>query len=204
MRATKRTIRALVVALSVVFLLPEVASACSCAETTTAEDVERAGIVVRGIFESIEMPNEAGRNAGNPAVYTLRPTHLWKGDVVGTFTVATAPDGAACGLEGFREGSDVVLFATDYGDGDGLTADLCGGTAAADGELVDEVSAILGEGEPMSVAPEPPVSESAPTEPAPDRGDTANWVGPAITTAAAVLLAGSLVALWRLWPRKRS
>lgn len=201
MRPIMRMLGTCVVTLLAVVLSSGVASACSCAAMTMAEQVDRAGIVVRGTFERIEAPDEAGRNAGDPAVYTLVPTHVWKGDVIDTFTVVMAPDGAACGLEGFREGSDVVLFATDYGEG--LTADLCGGTSAATSDLVDEVSGILGAGEPVTVIPSDPVPETTPADREPNVGGAVDWAGPTITTAAAVLLAGSLVALWRLWPRKR-
>lgn len=128
-----------------------VAAACSCAEATTAEHVAWADVVARGVIERIAVPDEDGRNAGNPAVYTIRPTHVWKGDVVDTLTIETSPSGASCGLEFLSAGQDIVLFATK--DGDSLTANLCGGTAPAEEVLVAEVTDVLGAGKPLDIAP---------------------------------------------------
>lgn len=140
-----------------VVLGTSVAAACSCAELTTAEHVENADVVARVIVERIDMPDERGTNTGDPAIYTVRPTHVWKGDVADTFSIATASSGASCGLEGFREGSDIVLFATYLGDDlpvdTDLSADLCGGTAVASDPLVAEVTSLLGEGKPVELPP---------------------------------------------------
>ncbi|MDO5736770.1 MAG: hypothetical protein Q4P15_09880 [Propionibacteriaceae bacterium] len=132
-------------------LSTSIAAACSCAGLTPAEYVAQADVVARGIIERIVVPDEKGRNAGEPAVYTVRPTHAWKGDVTDTLTVETSPSGASCGLEFLPEGLDIVLFATF--EGDSLTAGLCGGTAAADEVLIAEVTGVLGVGTPVEVDP---------------------------------------------------
>ena len=96
-----------------VVMSTSVAAACSCAEATTAEYVERADVVARGVIERIAVPDEQGMNAGEPAVYTIRPTHAWKGDVVDTLTIETSPSGASCGLEFLPEGLDIATLSAD-------------------------------------------------------------------------------------------
>ena len=87
------------------------ASACSCALASVDEYVEYADVVARVVVEDIELPEGEPYSSNDPATYTLRPTHLWKGDISGVFTVFSAVSGASCGLEGIAEGDDIVVFS---------------------------------------------------------------------------------------------
>lgn len=180
--------RLLLVAVSGVLALllgTSVAAACSCVEKTTAEHVAEADLVARVIVELVNMPVE-GNTDGQPATYTLRPTYVWKGDVVSQFKVASEPNGAACGLEGISEGQDLVVFADETPDG-GWSANLCGGTAPASEALVVELRDAAGPGVALD------------TDPA---GKPGSWVWPTVASAAAVLLLWAVIHRWWVRPRR--
>lgn len=161
-----------------------VAVACSCVEMSTAEHVEEADVVARVIVEHVNMP-VAGATDGQLASYTMRPTHVWKGDVISQFKVSSEPDGAACGLEGILEGQELVVFANVVEET--FSANLCGGTAPASEALVAEVSEAAGPGVAVDADP----------------GDRpGEWVLPTLTAAAAVALIGGVGALWWYGSRK--
>lgn len=157
------------------------AAACSCVERSTAEHAAEADLVARVVVEAVNIP-VPGTTDGQLAAYTVRPTYVWKGDVVSQFKVTSEPSGASCGLEGIVEGQDLVVFA-DEANG-GWSADLCGGTAPASERLVAELLADVGPG----VA----VDADAGSRPG-------KWVWPTVASAASVLLIGFILMRW--WGR---
>ncbi|RMB62243.1 hypothetical protein [Tessaracoccus antarcticus] len=161
-----------------------VAAACSCAELSTAEHAADADVVARVIVERVNIP-ETGATDGQLAAYTMRPTHVWQGDVISQFKVTSDPNGAACGLEGITQGQDLVVFANKVDDG--WTANLCGGTAPATKALVAELLEVVGPGVAVDADPE-------------DRpGD---WLWPLVSAGAAVLLLGGVLTIWWIRPRR--
>ena len=183
MHTVVRSAWTLIAALLAMALSAPVAVACSCVERSTAEHVAEADLVARVIVEHVNMP-VAESLEGQLAIYTMRPTYVWKGDVVSQFKVGSEPSGAGCGLEGIAEGRDVVLFANDTGEG--WSANLCGGTAPASEALVAELLEVAGPG----VAPD--------SDPGAKPGE---WVWPTVAAAAAVLMLVAVVARW--WVRLR-
>lgn len=177
------------------FLAALPALACSCALLTTQEYVDNADVVARVTVERIELPQGGTVSSNDATTYRVQPTHLWKGDVAGVFTVFSAVSGASCGLEGITEGSDIVLFAYEASDGilpddlEGLQTDLCSGTAPADAALVAEVTDVLGDGKPVDAASE---DEGAPDADSDELGGDAVGVWWALGAGGVVLLAGAL------------
>ncbi len=162
-----------------------VAAACSCAERTTAEHAADADLVARVIVEKVQIP-EMGATDEQLATYTLRPTHVWKGDVVSQFKVSSEPTGAACGLEGITEGQDLVVFAKQSEER--WSANLCGGTAVASEALVAELLEVVGPGVAVDAA----------------LGDEpGEWVWPTVTAVAALVVLGGVILWWWVLPRKR-
>ncbi len=161
------------------------AAACSCAALSTAEHAAEADVVARVVVERVRIP-EMGANEDQRASYTMRPVHVWKGDVVSQFQVSSEVSGASCGLEGVTEGADLVVFATESNDG--FSANLCGGTAPASQSLVVELLDEVGSG----VAIDPELGDKP-----------GEWLWPAITGAAALVVVGGLVLWWWVLPRHR-
>jgi hypothetical protein len=136
--------------LGLVVLLPDCASACSCAGGgSTKEMVEGAlshpGAVVSGKVIDVEKGGSYSYNV------TLRVFKVWKGPRRETLMVSTPSDGAACGYP-FKEGQEYLVYAYWGNQGTpprpGLKVDLCSSTkplskAGADLALLDK----LGEGE---------------------------------------------------------
>ncbi len=144
--------------------------ACSCAMATTAEHVERADVVARGVV------------TGN---------HVWKGPQQPEFVVSSEASGASCGLELNTVGGEIILFA--QAEGSGWTANLCNGTAPAASELVAEVEQVLGVNATVSPAPASPTPTSAPTKMPTPPGLAA--VPTAVLWAAGTLLAIAIAAI---------
>lgn len=162
-----------------------VAVACSCEGRSTAENAADADLVARVVVESATIP-DGDANDEQRAAYTMRPTYVWKGDVVSQFKVWSEPGGDACGLEGIAEGQDLVVFAMQ--EDEGWSATLCGGTAPATDALVAELLDVVGPGVAVDAAP----------------GDKpGEWIWPTVTAVAAVAIVGGVLFFLWIRPRRR-
>lgn len=170
---------------------PPIASACSCVDSTTAEQAERAGLIAKG-------GGDLGLARGGPAgtrgqnVLTLRLTDMWRGGYpTGPVTVRSPADGASCGVEGVEQGQAIVVFA-DRGETLSSSASTwqtttCSGTGPATQARIDAVTSVLGN--PTAVRADPqPVEDS----PGPGR-----MVAALVAVAVAALGAGA--AEWLRW-----
>jgi hypothetical protein len=128
--------------LGFVFLIPDCASACTCAmppgsqkeraeQALADSDAVFAGEVVD--FENTpnitmmegEMVTMMGGNTAT-ATATLRVSEVWKGPERQTMQIGTAPnDGVSCGFP-FEEGKEYLVYA--YGGQQGLKTDGCSET----------------------------------------------------------------------------
>ena len=134
---------ALTGALAFLVLVPSTAFACSCAQFSVADSVERADLVVTGVVEDRdEGPFKIVRSSGDPVTYTVAVDEVLKGESGPVTKVESAADGASCGLE-VEVGRSYVMFAHARADGV-YDASLCGGTTDASPEFVAEVKAITG------------------------------------------------------------
>ncbi|MGV8847565.1 hypothetical protein [Tessaracoccus sp.] len=185
MSAATRFIGTLTATLLATILASSVAVACSCVEQTTAENAAGADLVARVTVERANIP-ESGATSSQLAVYTMRPTHVWKGDVVSQFKVSSQASGASCGLEGITEGQDLLLFAQESEEG--WTAHLCGGTTVASEPLVAELLDVVGPGVAVDAAP----------------GDTpGEWIWPTVTAVSALAVITAVILWWWVLPRRR-
>lgn len=162
-----------------------VAVACDCAALTISEYFADADVVARVVVEGVTMP-EGESNPEQMASYTVRPTYVWKGDVVSQFEVNSAVSDTECGLGGIIEGDDLVLFARQSEEG--FTASSCGGTAPGSQALVAKMLDEVGTGVAVDALPD-------------DKPGA--WVVPAVTGAIALTVVGGLVLWWWVLPRRR-
>jgi hypothetical protein len=115
--------------LSLLVLLPDCASACSCAVLGSKKQVEWAlshpGAVFTGEVLKIDRPSSI-RSSLAPETVTFRVSESWKGPEGATLEVRTPVSGMSCGYP-FKEGQEYLVYA--YGKQD-LKVDLCSGTKA--------------------------------------------------------------------------
>ena len=126
------------VALGLVALFPDCASACSCAYAGAPGELKYSGAVFSG--EVVDFDKKGPFNA----TATLRVSEVWKGPEQGTLEVHTR-DPAFCGY-GFKEGQEYLVYA-EGGPGypaDRLVVKNCGRTRLLSKAGVD--LEVLGEG----------------------------------------------------------
>ena len=131
------------------WVLAPSASACSCAPATPAEQVERADVVFTGTLVSREVVHPVPGVVGSddPAVHVFAVDAVLKGTASAHQEVVSADSSASCGLDLSGDGPFLVHATDPPGGPEGrLTANLCGGTAPADDELVAQVQALAGGG----------------------------------------------------------
>lgn len=161
-----------------------VAAACDCDSLTLQEQVDSADVVARVVVEESKVVDP--EDGGQQVIMTMRPTRVWKGEVVSKFTVATAVDGPECGLGTFEDGTVLLLFASEL-EGK-YSADRCGGTTGASESVIAALSEVAGTGEYID-----PVAADEPGA----------FVWPTITAIAAVVLVAGVVVAWWVVPRWR-
>ncbi|CAA9524058.1 MAG: hypothetical protein AVDCRST_MAG05-3808 [uncultured Rubrobacteraceae bacterium] len=144
--------------LSLVALLPDCASACSCAalpgtpQERAREALSGSTAVFSGEVVEFEKPPPDTAmvegtmwtvmgDAGREAKVTLRVSEVWKGPQQQTMTITTEADsGMGCGYP-FEEGREYLLYAT----GEDPSVGLCGETKPLSGADADLEA--LGEGQ---------------------------------------------------------
>jgi hypothetical protein len=135
----------LLTVLGAVFLVPDCASACSCAiESNPKERVEFAVSDSEAVFSGEVVDFEKGADStmfGPTETVSFRVSEVWKGPQRETLEVSTPTQGSACGYA-FKEGQEYLVFA--YTGKQGLETDLCSSNkplAKAEADL-----ALLGNG----------------------------------------------------------
>ncbi len=183
----KTIVRLLACALAMFFsmiIAAPFAAACSCADLTLEEQVESAAVVARVIVEKTSVVTRD--DGGEQVTLTMRPTRVWKGDVVSKFSVMTALDIPECGLGALAEGTDLLLFANES-EGQ-FSANRCGGSTAASESGVAELVGVAGQGEFI----DPVVGD-----------EPGAFVWPTVAAVAAVVIVGGVIAYWWILPRHR-
>lgn len=184
MKTIARLVAGVLATLFVLVATASVASACSCAGLTLQEQVDSADVVARVIVEKTKVAES--EDGGKQVILTMRPTRVWKGEVVSKFPVTTALDIPECGLGDLEEGTDLLLFATEL-EGK-YSAERCGGTTEASEAGAAALVELAGPGKFI----EPVV-----------RDEPGAVVWPTITAIAAVVIVAGLVVLWWVVPRRR-
>lgn len=184
MKMIARLLAGVVAALFTMVLSTSVAVACSCADATLAEQVESADVVARVIVEKTTVSTRD--DGGKQVLLSVRPVHVWKGDVVSTFPLTTALEVTECGLGALAEGTDLLLFAEESEEKH--SANWCGGTTSPDEATLAELIEVAGPGKGIN----PGVSD-----------EPGAFVWPTITGIAALLIVAGAVAYWWILPRRR-
>lgn len=157
------------VLVGLLWVIPHVASACSCIEPRPpTESLASAAAVFEGRAVAQRGPDDA--SGVDPIVYEFEVARRWKGEVGERVTITTAASSAACGRR-YEIGEAYLLYAYEA---DGILRDgMCSRTrrlADADADLE-----ALGPGRPPvgggpeqapSEARDPPRIEPSPAPPA--------------------------------------
>lgn len=178
---------------------PTPAFACSCVPLDTKQQAEAAQLVAKASVRSV---SEAGQADGAAAtVYTVDLASVWKGDAQARIDVLTPQRGESCGVEGLAPGSTIVLFAaksdTMGNSSPSWHTNLCSGTGQADPQVVDELTALLGN--PTAPPPGPPTEPPETT----DDGEGQGRMLGAIALVGLSALGAGAVAWWRRTPGAR-
>jgi len=150
----KRVLVILLLAAGMVLVSPSVALACSCAQTSVAQQTKDADTVVGGTLEWVA-------DNGIDRTYSVAVDQVFKGIAGLREKVHSPADEASCGLGELATDKQYVFFVNGKHPGR-LTATLCGGTAPYGEQVVTEVQKETGE-EPVEPLPTY-VTDLAPTE----------------------------------------
>ena len=136
----------LLTVLGAVFLLPDCASACTCAiESNPKERVELAVSDSEAVFSGEVVDFEKGADStiyGPIETVSFRVSEVWKGPERQTMQIGTAPnDGVSCGFP-FEEGKEYLVYASGKQD---LEASGCSETKPLSEAGAD--LALLGDGQ---------------------------------------------------------
>jgi hypothetical protein len=107
------------------------ALACSCAQSSKPQLVERAGVIFTGEAKTFARTWNFTRgcsvSSADPVTFSFEVRTVYKGDVPKNVDVHTVVSGASCGYE-FETGKLYTVFASLI-EGR-LETNLCGGTVA--------------------------------------------------------------------------
>ena len=166
--------------LSFVALLPDCASACSCAAPSGSQqeialrELSNSAAVFSGRVVEIDRPSQPLNSSIAPVKVTFRVSESWKGPGRETTEVKTPVSGVSCGYS-FRPGESYLVYANEASivEAEGLEVLLCSETkplSKADADLE-----ALGDGE------------------APDGGGALSDTSGGVSVGAMVALAGLAV-----------
>jgi hypothetical protein len=134
------------IALGLVVLLPDCASACSCGGGAPFRVLAK-GADASAVFSGEVMNVEEGSSTRMFGMsvpsrrVTLQVSEVWKGPQTETLEVSTPRDGATCGYS-FKEGQEYLVYAN--GKEEALKVDLCSQTRLL--SRADEHLRVLGNG----------------------------------------------------------
>ena len=182
-RRVRHCVLAVAVAFGILVLTPTASWACSCAISTTPQQVKAAGTVAAGTVDWTATD-------GQTRTYKVDFDAVYKGAVAGSEKLSTAANGAACGVGDLATGRRYLFFIDGRHPGT-MRLGLCGGTTPYDPGVVAQVAAITG----------PPAKPLTPPTPS-DNGDGGRSGTLTVAVGAATLLA--LAAGAGLFLRRRS
>ena len=147
-RLLARLVSVALLAVSLVALLPDCASACSCAtlpgsqQEIAKRELQNAAAVFSGEVVEIDRPSPPLNSSIAPVTVTLRVSESWKGPERETLEVKTPVSDVSCGYT-FRSGESYLVYANEASivEAEGLEVLLCSETkplseAAADLEAI--------------------------------------------------------------------
>ena len=124
-------------ALALLALLPDCASACQCAMPPASQSQQEiakqalsdSAAVFAGEVVEIDRPSRPLKSSIDPVTVTFRVSESWKGPVRGMLKVRTPVSGVSCGYS-FRSGESYLVYASEASivEGEGLEVLLCSET----------------------------------------------------------------------------
>ncbi len=150
-----RVLLAVAVTFGLIALTPSPSWACSCAITTTHQQVEAAGTVAAGTVAWTATD-------GQTRTYEVTVDAVYKGSAATSEKLRTNASDAACGVGDLAPGKRYLFFIEGTHPGT-MRIGLCGGTTAYDQALVEKITSVTG-------PPGKPLPAPAPTA-APENSD---------------------------------
>lgn len=157
-RTLRSALALLVVCFGLVVVVDAPAFACSCTVKPWKQQIAQADAVFVATVDDVSREDREH-------VYALTATTVYKGEVERSVEVRSP--GHDCGLGELRTDKRYVFLVRS--DTAAMTADVCGGTSAANPTRLDKVEAVLGEGR-TPPPPPPPKAEFIRVEESPPVG----------------------------------
>ncbi len=132
-----RLLFVLAVTAGILVLTPQTSWACSCASSTTQQQVDRAGTVVGGTLDWVA-------TNGISTTYSVIVDKVYKGKAAEREKLVGNASEAACGL-GSLATDERYLFFIDGRHPGQMNVSLCTGTTPYDAKLASEIVSITGE-----------------------------------------------------------
>ena len=188
MLRSARLLFVLAVTAGILVLTPSASWACSCAGSTTAQQVQRAGTVVEGTLKWVA-------TNGISTTYNVEVAKVFKGKAAEREKLVGSANEASCGIGSLATDRRYLIFIDGTHPGQ-MKVSLCGGGAVPyDAALAAEIQAATGE-EPTGPFATPGLEPGAVDE---DPIDGTAWYTILITVAVLGAVLGGLV-----WFRRKA
>jgi len=161
------------VTFGILVLTPTASWACSCAISTTPQQVKAATTVAAGTVDWTATD-------GQTRTFKVDFDTVYKGAVAGSEKLSTAANGASCGVGDLATGKRYLFFIEGEHPG-AMRIGLCGGTTPYDDALAAQVASLAG----------PP---SKPLKAPSSNADESDGPGGALTVAGGAAAVLALVA----------
>jgi hypothetical protein len=137
MLRTAKLLLVLAVSAGILVLTPQSSWACSCAISTTAQQVERAGTVVDATLDWVA-------TNGITTTYSVKVSKVYKGKAAEREKLVGSASAASCGLGSLATDQRYLFFIDGKHPGQ-MRVSLCSGTVPYDAALAAKVQAVTGE-----------------------------------------------------------
>ena len=148
----RHCVLAVVVTFGILVLTPSASWACSCAISTTPQQVKAATTVATG---TVDWTATDGQTRTSKVDFDT----VYKGSVAGSEKLSTAENDAACGVGDLATGKRYLFFIEGEHPG-AMRIGLCGGTTPYDDAQVAQVASLAGPPSKPLTTPSPKVDAS--------------------------------------------
>jgi hypothetical protein len=152
LRHSVLVVLAVVVTFGILVLTPTASWACSCAISTTPQQVKAATTVAAGTVDWTATD-------GQTRTYRVDFDAVYKGSVAGSEKLSTAANAAACGVGDLATGKRYLFFIEGEHPG-AMRIGLCGGTTPYADALAAQVVSLAGPPSKPLKAPSPETDDS--------------------------------------------
>ena len=177
---TARLLFVLAVTAGMLVLTPQTSWACSCAVSSTAQQVHAAGTVVDGTLDWVATNSIT-------TTYSVKVSKVFKGRAAAREKLVGSANAASCGLGSLATRKRYLFFIEGKHPGK-MSVSLCGGTTRYDATLAAKIQRVTGR------APTGPSATPGSKVTADDDGGRGPWLVVGAATALAILAALVLLA----------